>query len=217
MPPLRYICYKYRVFNVSIHVLCSEKYEIVVRYRRGGNLPPATWQIQPVRVKGTTQNTVQKLPHWGSWQGAALTDEVSGATCNILETVGESGETPPCLSLWERWPSAARTERVYVEDTLDVLIQKTPQGPLSLGYAEPALPEGEARGVPLFGSYRSPPQVIHPTWRAAGCRWNYGVIAPGNQKILIRCAEHHPYVKFVTYYRIFDAFITVLCSQNTSF
>ena len=32
------------------------------------------------------------------------------------------------------------------------------------------------------------------TWRAADCRWNYGVIATGNQQILIRCAEHHPYM-----------------------
>ena len=49
--------------------------------------------------------------------------------------------------------------------------------------------------VPCIGWYHSSPQVIIATWRAAGCRWNYGVIAPGNQFILIRCAKHHPYVK----------------------
>ena len=32
--------------------------------------------------------------------------------------------------------------------SMDVLIQKTPHGPLSLGCAEPALPEGEPR-VPI--------------------------------------------------------------------
>ena len=31
----------------------------MVHCRRGGNLPPATWQIQPVRVNGTTPYTEQ--------------------------------------------------------------------------------------------------------------------------------------------------------------
>ena len=48
--------------------------------------------------------------------------------------------------------------------------------------------------VPYMRWYHSPAQVIIATWRAADCRWNYGVIAPGNQLILIRCAKHHPYV-----------------------
>ena len=60
-----------------------------------------------------------------------------------------------------------------------------------------ALPEGEARGCIAW--YHSPAQVIIATWRAADCRWNYGVIATGNQLILIRCAKHHPYDTFVTY------------------
>ena len=38
----------------------------------------------------------------------------------------------PCLSLWERWPSVARTERVNVEDLGGRYHSKeTPQGPLS--------------------------------------------------------------------------------------
>ena len=69
-------------------------------------------------------------------------------------------------------------------------------------------------GVPCFGWYHSTAQVIRPTWRAAGCRWNYGVIAPGNQKILIRCAEHHPYGKFVTNTVFLSVSIIVLHPQN---
>ena len=41
------------------------------------------------------ENTEQKLPHRGSWQGVALTDEGSGATWNIAKTMGESVETSP--------------------------------------------------------------------------------------------------------------------------
>ena len=48
--------------------------------------------------------------------------------------------------------------------------------------------------VSYIGSYHLTEQVVIDTWRAADCRWNYGVIAPGNQLILIRCAKHHPYV-----------------------
>ena len=65
-------------------------------------------------------------------------------------------------------------------------------------------------GVPYFGWYHSPAQVITATWRAAGSRWNYGVIATGNQWMLICCAKHHLYNTFGTNYRIFNVSIIVL-------
>ena len=68
----------------------------------------------------------------------------------------------PCLSLWERWPSAARTERVYAHGTNGRFHSKTLQDPLSLGYAEPALPEGEPRGG---GWFRSTARVVFVTPR----------------------------------------------------
>ena len=41
-------------FTCLMSVLRFEKCENMVHYRRGGNLPPATWQLQPVRLNGTT-------------------------------------------------------------------------------------------------------------------------------------------------------------------
>ena len=56
----------------------------------------------------------------------------------------------PCLSLWERWPSAARPERANNAHTqkttpYDIIIQKRLQLPLS-HLAVTALPRGEPRG-----------------------------------------------------------------------
>ena len=56
----------------------------------------------------------------------------------------------PCLSPWERWPSAARTERANNAHTqkttpYDIIIQKRLQLPLS-HLAVTALPRGEPRG-----------------------------------------------------------------------
>ncbi len=45
--------------------------------------------------------------------------------------------------------------------------------------------------APHWGSFCTVYRVVPPTVAAAICRWNYGVIAPGNHYILIRCAEHH--------------------------
>ena len=47
---------------------------------------------------------------------------------------------PPCLSLWERWPSAARTERGNV--AIPTNAARPSQSP-----AVTALPEGEPRGA----------------------------------------------------------------------
>ncbi len=44
LPPLRQNCNKYPKFNVSIAGFTSVKWENVVHYRRGGNLPPATFR-----------------------------------------------------------------------------------------------------------------------------------------------------------------------------
>ena len=157
---------------------------------------------------------------------------------------------PPCLSLWERWPSAARTERVNVEDTVgrDYLTNaarpsqsrlrraSSPRGRAKVAFSIAAerteLFPIKTRHVPPYviptrasAEWRNPPrgrkvptqgkicnlrrfldslrfarndmpgvvlffpQVIHPTWRAAGCR---------------------PYDTFVSYYRLFDASIIVL-------
>ena len=41
-----------------------------------------------VSVKSPPESTVQELPHWGSWQGAALTDEGRGTAPNIVKTMG---------------------------------------------------------------------------------------------------------------------------------
>ena len=58
---------------------------------------------------------------------------------------------------------------------MDVIIQKTTQGPLSLGCAEPALPEGEPRVLFRFVSTSAPivptmqnavPHLIHRLWRS---------------------------------------------------
>ena len=95
----------------------------------------------------------------------------------------------PCLSLWERWPSAARTERVYVYGTNGRSHSKTLQGPLSLGFAEPALPEGEPRGG---RRYRSTAQVLFATWpaprrgwMAAGCRRYIGSFHSSTQVLFV--------------------------------
>ena len=48
------------LFRITVYLTClspfcvSKNAENVVYYRRGGNLPPATWQKQPVRLKGKT-------------------------------------------------------------------------------------------------------------------------------------------------------------------
>ena len=75
--------------------------------------------------------------------------------CNVVHPTVAAAicrHPAPSLSLWERWPSAARTERVNVEDFNGrYYSEETLQGPLSLGFAEPALPEGEPRS-PFFDS-----------------------------------------------------------------
>ena len=53
------------------------------------------------------------------------------------------------------------------------------------------------RGTLLYralGWCHSTTRVVFATWRAASSRENYGVIATGNLFILVRCAEHHPYM-----------------------
>ena len=51
LPPLRYICSELPYFQRVYRCFASVKCKNVVHYRRGGNLPPATLQIQPVRAK----------------------------------------------------------------------------------------------------------------------------------------------------------------------
>ena len=86
-------------------------------YCRGGNLPPAT-QRYLSRVGKTV------------YIGRACRGGNLAARCvATIEPYQQNGTTPdmarpPCLSLWERWPSTARTERVNVDDTKDVIIQK---------------------------------------------------------------------------------------------
>ena len=49
-------------FCVTVLILCSKNAKNAVPYRRGGNLPPATLQIQPVWLNRTTPCSGGNLP-----------------------------------------------------------------------------------------------------------------------------------------------------------
>ena len=148
---------------------------------------PESWYIQICNDQ--TQKRMSFRPSVsGAEESTTLEDEpTQGKACNLgrfLDSLRSLGMTcrgvvpfnrtgcirnvaggkvaAPCLSLWERWPSAARTERVYAHGTNGRFHSKTLQGPLSLGYAEPALPEGEPRGG---GWFRSTTRVVFVTPR----------------------------------------------------
>ena len=106
------------------------------------------------------ENTVQKLPLRGSWQGAALTDEGRGNVKRSRNCRRIRRNVPPlCHSdgrvsgveestTWQKVQTQGKI--CHLRGFLDSL--------RSLGMT--------CRGVILFFS----PQVQHPPWRAAGCR-----------------------------------------------
>ena len=70
----------------------------------------------------------------------------------------------PCLSLWERWPSAARTERVNAHNTNERYHSKKRPKALSVSAAPSQLSHRESQGGGSVLSAR----VVFETWRAAG-------------------------------------------------
>ena len=87
-------------------------------------------------------------------------------------------EGSPCLSLWERWPSAARTERVCVEDFNGRSHSKNTAGPSQSRLRRASSPRGRAKGafsmcfpsapiVPTMGNAAAPvlrlPRLKTPT------------------------------------------------------
>ena len=99
-----------------------------------------TPQVQPVWVNGTTPRRVCR-------GGKPAARHVSNTTC-----AGERTHHPKCgtplASPYGRGGRAQLGRRgSTLRISMDVIIQQTPHGPLSLGCAEPALPEGEPRSL----------------------------------------------------------------------
>ena len=89
--------------------------------------------------------------------------------------MGESVETSPCLSLWERWPSAARTERVNVEGINGRFHSTNAARPSQSRLRRASSPRGRAKGAflvcfpsaPVVPTMRNAiPRLIHRLWRS---------------------------------------------------
>ena len=81
--------------------------------------------------------------------------------------------------------------------SMDVIIQKTPHGPLSLGCAEPALPEGEPRACGL-SPWRS------PLLNSVGCPNNCQLSTEKN------CQFSRRLLLFMVFYVIIYRFLYVI-------
>ena len=68
-----------------------------------------------------------------------------------------------------------------------------PRGPHQARPGEPASPKGSSCTV-LWGGAIQPHGLYSQRGGRHSSRENYGVIATGNLFILVRCAEHHPYM-----------------------
>ena len=83
-----------------------------------------------------TGRSLHTLPH-----GKQRTTLVAPKNCQLSIVNCQFIAPPPCLSLWERWPSAARTERVNVHDT-NIKRRKA----LSVTFGDSS-PRGRAKGA----------------------------------------------------------------------
>ena len=87
----------------------------------------------------------------------------------------------PCLSLWERWPSAARTERANKKDCKALSVtcgDSSPKGRADelVGIIAPA-PQGRATGRRAGGRYRNhSPMACPPFHRRLAEKWSVSLV-----------------------------------------
>ena len=91
-------------------------------------------------IRNAPRNGTQAVPY-GFAERSASTPVVPTMRIAALPLAGG-----PCLSLWERWPSAARTERVNVEDSGGRYHLKKRCKALSVSAAPSQLSQRESQG-----------------------------------------------------------------------
>ena len=126
-------------------------------YRRGGNLPPATYRVLSRIINRRSVGRIR----------------CSGGNLPPTGPQGRSRGTFVFVT------TNAKTFVVVLGDVIQ------PKELYSLR-GQPLAGAGVAMNhrryiVPYMGWYHTTAQVVLGTWRAADCRWNYGVIVPGNQ------------------------------------
>ena len=125
-----------------------------IRNVAGGRLPPL--HTQPLCAYCSYNEKRRTAPHpppmavplprrGRFWRSTSA--PIVPAMRNVV--LPSSWQAPPCLSLWERWPSVARTERVNVDDTNERYHSINAPRP-SQSPAVTALPKGEPRGCGLL-------------------------------------------------------------------
>ena len=144
----------------------------------------ATFRIQPVGAKRNHPPTCQSE--------RSETESRNLLKLQILPCVGSlsnvvDSSTPLRCGRNDNFGAFLRIRPLFLQHFTP------PRWPSSGSPRRASFPRGKLLYRAL-GWCHSTTRVVFATWRAASSRENYGVIATGNLFILVRCAEHHPYM-----------------------